>query len=125
MQRLSPNTPFAPAKIRPFYGWIIVFVGVVGIVMSMPGQTVGVSAFTEHLLQAFNLTRNQFSFAYMLGTILSSLFLTKAARRNFNFILSAIQPPTALPKIEIMEAGRKIKKARSFAIPAFSKTEAT
>jgi len=80
MQRLSPNTPFAPAKIRPFYGWIIVFVGVVGIVMSMPGQTVGVSAFTEHLLQAFNLTRNQFSFAYMLGTILSSLFLTKAGK---------------------------------------------
>jgi len=80
MKLISPNIPFAPAKIRPFYGWIIVFVGVIGIVMSMPGQTVGVSAFTEHLLKAFNITRNQFSIAYMIGTILSSFFLTKAGK---------------------------------------------
>ncbi len=80
MHRISPNIPFAPAKIRPFYGWIIVLVGVVGVLMSMPGQTVGVSAFTEHLLREFNLSRDQFSFAYMLGTILSSLFLTKAGK---------------------------------------------
>ncbi len=78
--KFSPNTPFAPAKIRPFYGWIIVIVGVIGIVMSMPGQTVGVSAFTEHLLKAFNINRTQFSFAYMIGTLLSSLFLTKVGK---------------------------------------------
>jgi len=85
MIKIPPNFPFPTKKIRPFYGWIIVVGGVIGIVTSMPGQTVGVSAFTEHLLKAFNVTRNQFSISYMIGTVLSSFFLTKAGKMYDKF----------------------------------------
>ncbi len=82
---LSPDKPFSPKKIPFFYGWVIAVVGTLGIIMSMPGQTVGVSAFSEHLLKAFNITRNQFSFAYMVGTIISSLFLIKVGKMYDRF----------------------------------------
>ncbi len=41
----------------------------------MPGQTIGVSVFTEPLLGALQLTRDQLSLAYMAGTIGSSFLL--------------------------------------------------
>lgn len=41
----------------------------------MPGQTIGVSVFTEPLLVALQLTRDQLSLAYMAATIGSSLLL--------------------------------------------------
>lgn len=44
--------------------------------MSSPGQTIGVSVFTDHLIDALNLTRSQLSFSYMLGTGISAFFIT-------------------------------------------------
>jgi len=82
---LSPNKPFNPKKIPFFYGWVIALVGTIGIIMSTPGQTIGISAFTEHLLKAFGISRNQFSFAYMIGTIASSIFLIKAGKAYDKF----------------------------------------
>ena len=43
--------------------------------MSIPGQTMGVSVFTESLLDALQLTRDQLSIAYMSGTIGSAFLL--------------------------------------------------
>ena len=79
MNNLS-NTPFAPNKVPFYYGWVLVFFGTIGIICSIPGQTMGVSVFTDHLIGALHLTRDQLSFAYMLGTIGSSLLLTKAGQ---------------------------------------------
>ncbi|MFB9057656.1 MFS transporter [Mariniflexile ostreae] len=67
-----------PKKSPIFYGYIILFVGSIGVLASVPGQTVGVSVFTDPVKDALNLTRNQFSNAYMLGTLLSSFFVSKA-----------------------------------------------
>ena len=78
--KIPPNKPFNPKYIPFFYGWLIAVVGTIGVIMSTPGQTIGVSAFTEHLLKAFDISRNQFSFAYMIGTVTSSLFLIKAGK---------------------------------------------
>ena len=61
-----------------FYGWIILFVGSLGLLMSAPGQTIGVSAFTDPLLEALALSRDQLSIAYMCGTMLSAVMLTRA-----------------------------------------------
>lgn len=68
-----------------FYGWVILVVGALGILASIPGQTFGVSAFTESLLTALDLTRDQISVAYMLGTIGSALILTYAGRAYDRF----------------------------------------
>lgn len=72
--------PFHAGKTRVFYGWYIIGLGTLGVLMSAPGQTIGVSAFTDYLLDALHLTRDQLSTAYMLGTISSSFLLTYAGR---------------------------------------------
>ncbi len=46
--------------------------------MSLPGQTIGVSAFNEPLMEAVHLTRSQLALAYMIGTVASAVFLTPA-----------------------------------------------
>lgn len=67
-----------PALFPFFYGYIIAMVGTIGILASLPGQTVGVSTFTDPVMQALNLSRDQFSMAYMLGTLLSSFLITRS-----------------------------------------------
>ncbi|MCW3807029.1 MFS transporter [Plebeiibacterium marinum] len=63
-----------------FYGFIIVLVGTIGVWVSVPGQTVGVSTFTDPVKEALGLTRDQISLAYALGTIGSSLILGIAGK---------------------------------------------
>lgn len=72
------NIPFNPKKFPFFYGWIILAASVVGVLASAPGQTTGVSTFTDYLIDSVNINRNQISTAYMVGTICSSLLLTWA-----------------------------------------------
>ncbi|MFB6341073.1 nitrate/nitrite transporter [Saccharicrinis sp. FJH62] len=77
MRNIS-DIPFNPSKFKFFYGWIIVVAGTVGVIFSIPGQTMGVSVFTDHLIEALKLDRDTLSIAYMLGTIASSFLLTYA-----------------------------------------------
>ncbi|MDJ0519659.1 MAG: hypothetical protein QNJ74_26485 [Trichodesmium sp. MO_231.B1] len=39
---LEPNYPFSPKNFPFFYGWIILIVCTIGVIMSTPGQTIGV-----------------------------------------------------------------------------------
>lgn len=74
------NFPFHPGKWPFFYGWMILLWSAMGIVMSVPGQTIGVSVFTDPLLGALGISRGDLSLAYMLGTIASSLLLGWAGK---------------------------------------------
>jgi hypothetical protein len=47
----SPNFPFAPAKSPFFYGWVIVAAGTLGVVFSIPGQTMGFTVFSDILIR--------------------------------------------------------------------------
>lgn len=67
-----------PKKIPFYYGYVILFIGSIGILASVPGQTVGVSIFTDPVKDALGLSRNQFSNAYMIGTLLSAFFVARA-----------------------------------------------
>jgi MFS family permease len=69
-----------PKKFPFFYGYIVLIFGSIGVLFSIPGQTVGVSVFTDPVKDALRLSRNQFSNAYMIGTLLSAFFVTKAGR---------------------------------------------
>ena len=53
--------------------------------MSMPGQTIGVSVFTEPLMNSLSIGRDDLSLAYMLGTIGSSFLLPWAGRKYDQF----------------------------------------
>ena len=72
---MQPDFPFVPAQIGFFYGWIILVVTTIGILMSIPGQTAGVSVFTDHLVTATGLSRLGLSNAYLIGTLTSGLLL--------------------------------------------------
>jgi len=72
--------PFDPAKFPFFYGWPVLVFGTLGMLMSVPGQTVGVSVFTDFLIDALSLPRQFLSLAYLFGTLSSALVLTKAGR---------------------------------------------
>jgi len=74
------NMPFAPAKCPFFYGWIIVVVSTLSIMGSIPGQTTGVSLFTDHLIAALGTERSRLAAAYMVGTIASGFSLPYAGK---------------------------------------------
>lgn len=76
----QPNFPQSPRRWPFFYGWVIVVISTLGICASMPGQTIGVSVFTERLSSALNLSAMQLSVAYMLGTLLSAAWLNAGGR---------------------------------------------
>jgi sugar phosphate permease len=63
-----------------FYGWVVVAVSTLGILASIPGQTMGMAVFTEPLMDALGLSRTQLSVAYLFGTLGSAAFLTRAGR---------------------------------------------
>lgn len=74
------NRPFSPSKLPFFYGWVILAAGIIGVLMSIPGQTMGVSVFTENLLEDLAINRNNLSLAYLVGTMVSGLIITKAGK---------------------------------------------
>lgn len=73
-----PDVPFAPGRVPFFYGWAIVVVATIGTLASIPGQTMGVSVFTDSLLEATGLSRFAVSNAYLVGTLFSGLSLPLA-----------------------------------------------
>lgn len=72
--------PFDVTKVPFFYGWVILIVSTIGVLASAPGQTMGVSTFTDYLLDNIGISRDQISMAYMIGTIASSFILTWAGK---------------------------------------------
>jgi len=80
MFRLNNNIPFSPQRWPFFYGYWIVVCSAIGMMMSVPGQTMGVSAFTNPLLDALSIDRLTLSSAYAAGTIVSSLMIPVAGQ---------------------------------------------
>ncbi len=76
----QPDFPFAPKRSPFFYGWLIAFGSVLGVLFSIPGQTVGFSVFTEILIGEFGLSRVLLSTAYLVGTVASGLTLPAVGR---------------------------------------------
>lgn len=78
MQEQNRISLIKPQEFPFFYGYVILFIGSIGILASIPGQTMGVSVFTDPVKDALGLTRNEFSNAYMIGTLLSSALVARA-----------------------------------------------
>ena len=53
---------------------------VVGMAMTLPGQTAGVSAFIDFLIDALEMSRVRLSLAYLIGTLVSASVLTPAGK---------------------------------------------
>ncbi len=72
--------PFAPRKWPFFYGYWLVIVSAAGFILSSPGQTIGVSVFTDSLIEYLKITRLQLSIAYAVGTILSAVVIARTSK---------------------------------------------
>lgn len=71
----DPRFPFDPARSPFFYGWTILGVATLTILMSVPGQTIGVGVFTDVFEERLGLERVQLSLAYLIGTTCSGFLL--------------------------------------------------
>jgi len=79
MSNDSPLTE-APSKklitrIPFFYGWVIMAVGTLGMIMTSPGQTYTESIFIEYLIEDLNLSRSMISSLYSFGTLIGGFSL--------------------------------------------------
>lgn len=63
-----------------YYGWIVVLAGTLGMIMTTPGQTVGVSIFLDPIIADLGLSRSFVSTLYLFGTLAGSMFLPYAGR---------------------------------------------
>lgn len=76
----ATHIPFRPRDGRIFYGWWVMAVSTLGILFSIPGQTMGFSVFTEILMRELGLSRVGLSAAYCAGTVASGLTLPALGR---------------------------------------------
>ncbi|AFZ44486.1 major facilitator superfamily MFS_1 [Halothece sp. PCC 7418] len=76
----DPNFPISPKRFPFFYGWVIAVFATVGTLFSIPGQTAGVSVFTDPVIEATGLSRVQLSSAYLIGTLGSGFLLPLGGR---------------------------------------------
>jgi len=58
---------------RFFYGWVMLPLVILGLIITSPGQTYGVMVFTEPIRQELKLSHSQISAAYMFGTLLGAV----------------------------------------------------
>lgn len=72
--RWVTNLPF-------YYGWVILFAGVMGYIMSSPGQTYSVSIFIDHFIRDLGINRSTVSTLYMVGTLTAGLTMPFVGRQ--------------------------------------------
>ena len=78
----SPGTLRSPLVQRfpVYYGWMILLVGSLGMFMTVPGQTVGVSVFLDSIIADLGITRTTVSLMYTFATLAGSLALPFVGR---------------------------------------------
>jgi len=83
-----------------YYGWVIVFAGIVGRLMTSPGQTYTISIFIEHFIRDLGVSRSMVSTLYTIGTMTAALSLPfvgrQLDRRGPRFIVGVVSVLFAL-----------------------------
>ncbi|MCK6628537.1 MAG: MFS transporter [Anaerolineae bacterium] len=87
--RLIKATPF-------FYGWVILVVGTVGIVMMAPSQTFTISIFIDYFIKDLGISRANISLLYGVATFAASLLLPLTGRLVDRFGPRLMTPLIAL-----------------------------
>jgi MFS family permease len=60
-------------RIPFFYGWVMLPLAMIAMILTSPGQTFGVSVFNPSFRTELNLSHSLLTGAYMLGTLLASI----------------------------------------------------
>jgi len=90
MRRDTPHEPTDPtgdpasasltrsrvvASSPVYYGWVILLAGTFGLMMTTPGQTLGVSVFLDKIIEDLGVSRSLVSLLYTVGTLVAALGL--------------------------------------------------
>ena len=67
-------------KVEPFRGWGFLGLSTLAISLTLPGQTIGVSSFADHLTEDLAISATSLSTAYLIGTISGSLAMPPIGR---------------------------------------------
>ena len=71
--RVIEKTPF-------YYGWAVLAAATFGLMMTTPGQTLGISVFLDRIIADLGVSRSQVSLMYTFGTLGGSLILPFVGR---------------------------------------------
>lgn len=70
---MKSQTTSTPLQTPFYYGWMIVFIGALGVFFSGPGQTYSISVFIDHYIADFGWSRSQVSGIYSAATLAAGL----------------------------------------------------
>lgn len=73
---MNPRTTLTDPIVRRvpfFYGWVMLPLAMIAMILTSPGQTFGVSVFNPSFRAELNLSHSLLTGAYMLGTLLASI----------------------------------------------------
>jgi sugar phosphate permease len=76
-----PKSSRLISRLPLFYGWVIMVVGTIGMIMTSPGQTYAVSIFIERFINDLGISRTTVSTLYTAGTLMGSLALPMIGRQ--------------------------------------------
>ena len=63
-----------------YYGWLVLVVATVGMMMTIPGQTIGVAIFLDGIIDDLGMSRSEVSTLYLVGTLAGALVLPFVGR---------------------------------------------
>ena len=72
--RLVKRTPF-------YYGWTVLVVGAIGVIMTSPGQTYAISVFIDYFIADLGISRSLVSTLYTVGTLAASFAMPFVGRQ--------------------------------------------
>lgn len=71
----GPTRSRVIASSPVYYGWVILLAGTFGLMMTTPGQTLGVSVFLDKIIEDLGASRSVVSLLYTVGTLAAALAL--------------------------------------------------
>lgn len=116
---LHPDYPFLPSRVPVFYGWIIGIFSTVGVICSIPGQTMVMSVFADVFIEQGGISRTQLTLAYLIGTAISGLAIPAGGRwydriggRLFMVLISVLFGIAAMGMSQIDRVGHFLQRLR-------------
>jgi len=64
-----------------YYGWIILLVGTIGMILTGPGQTYAISGFIDYFIADLGISRSLVSSLYTIGTLIASFAMPFVGRQ--------------------------------------------
>ncbi len=76
-----PRTSRLVTATPVYYGWVILLVGTIGVILTGPGQTYAISVFIDYFIADLGISRSLVSTLYTAGTLIASFAMPFIGRQ--------------------------------------------